>query len=119
MLGIGASDVTVVEHAELQDGMDVEWPAERVAAEIAEGVAALDTSAQAAGFADYLSVGWESDRVKLLTAMEETGFFQTIRGGLITGLYNQKAVWPIFGYEGESFSQGGYIDRGFDDINWL
>ena len=48
---------------------------------IAEGVAALDASAQAAGFADYLSVGWESDRVKLLTAMEETGFFQTIRGG--------------------------------------
>ena len=86
---------------------------------IAEGVAALDTSAQAAGFADYLSVGWESDRVKLLTAMEETGFLQTIRGGLVTGLYNQKAVWPIFGYEGESFSQGGYIDRGFDDINWL
>ena len=86
---------------------------------ITEGVAALDTSAQAAGFADYLSVGWESDRVKLLTAMEETGFFQTIRGGLVTGLYNQKAVWPIFGYEGESFSQGGYIDRGFDDINWL
>jgi len=86
---------------------------------IAEGVAALDAAAQAAGFADYVSVGWESDRVKLLTAMEDTGFFQTIRGGLVTGLYNQKAVWPIFGYEGESFSQGGYIDRGFDDINWL
>ena len=86
---------------------------------IAEGVAALDASAQAAGFADYVSVGWESDRVKLLTAMEDTEFFQTIRGGLVTGLYNQKAVWPIFGYEGESFSQGGYLDRGFDDINWL
>jgi len=86
---------------------------------IAEGVAALDASAQATGFADYVSVGWESDRVKLLTAIESTGFFQTIRGGLVTGLYNQKAVWPIFGYEGESFSQGGYIDRGFDDINWL
>ena len=86
---------------------------------IAEGVAALDASAQATGFADYVSVGWEADRVKLLTAIESTGFFQTIRGGLVTGLYNQKAVWPIFGYEGESFSQGGYIDRGFDDINWL
>ena len=86
---------------------------------IAEGVAALDASAQPTGFADYVSVGWESDRVKLLTAIESTGFFQTIRGGLVTGLYNQKAVWPIFGYEGESFSQGGYIDRGFDDINWL
>jgi hypothetical protein len=42
-----------------------------------------------------------------------------VRGGLVTGLYNQKEVWPLFGYEGESYSQGGYIDRGFDDIDWL
>ncbi|MEL6523884.1 MAG: Twin-arginine translocation pathway signal, partial [Pseudomonadota bacterium] len=51
--------------------------------------------------------------------LEESSFFQQIRGGLVTGLYNQKSVWPIFGYEGESFSQGGYLDRGFNDINWL
>jgi hypothetical protein len=86
---------------------------------VAEGIASVDTAAQAAGHADYVSIGWEEDRVKLLQAMEDTGFFQTIRGGLVTGLYNQKAVWSIFGYEGESFSQGGYIDRGFDDIAWL
>ena len=58
-------------------------------------------------------------RVELLRAIEESVFFQNIRGGLVTGLYNQKAVWPLFGYEGESFSHGGYIERGFDDINWL
>ena len=46
-------------------------------------------------------------------------FFQKVRAGLVTGLYNQKEIWPIFGYEGESFSKGGYIHRGFDDINWL
>ncbi|MGC1487169.1 MAG: Twin-arginine translocation pathway signal [Albidovulum sp.] len=86
---------------------------------VAEGIASVDAAAQAAGHADYVSIGWEEDRVKLLQAMEDTGFFQTIRGGLVTGLYNQKAVWSIFGYEGESFSQGGYIDRGFDDIAWL
>ena len=52
--------------------------------------------------------------------MEDSAFFQTIRGGLVTGLYNQKAVWPLFGYEGESsYSHGGYIDRGFNDINWI
>ena len=39
-----------------------------------------------------------------------TPFFQTVRGGLVVGLYNQKEVWPIFGYEGESVSKGGYID---------
>jgi len=25
----------------------------------------------------------------------------------------------VFGYEGESFSKGGYIDRGFNDIKWV
>ncbi len=86
---------------------------------IEAGIAALNAAAQGAGHASYLAIGWEKDRVALLRGMEQSAFFQTVRGGLVTGLYNQKAVWPLFGYEGESFSQGGYIDRGFDDINWL
>lgn len=86
---------------------------------IEAGIAALDAAARGKGFGSYLDTGWERDRVDILRAMEDSAFFQQIRGGLVTGLYNQKAVWPIFGYEGESFSQGGYIDRGFDDINWL
>ncbi|QIE57105.1 Twin-arginine translocation pathway signal [Pikeienuella piscinae] len=83
------------------------------------GIAALDAAATGRGHADYLSIGWEKDRVKILQGIEKSAFFQTIRGGLVTGLYNQKEVWPIFGYEGESYSKGGYIDRGFDDIAWL
>ncbi|MGC9418112.1 MAG: twin-arginine translocation signal domain-containing protein [Rhodovulum sp.] len=86
---------------------------------IEAGIAALDAAAQGKGFASYLGTGWERDRVDILRGMEESGFFQMIRGGLVTGLYNQKAVWPIFGYEGESYSQGGYLERGFDDISWL
>jgi hypothetical protein len=86
---------------------------------VEEGVAALDAAAQKAGHPDYLSMGWEEDRVNILLQQEDSAFFQTVRGGLVTGLYNQKDVWPIFGYEGESFSKGGYIERGFDDIDWL
>jgi hypothetical protein len=86
---------------------------------VAAGIAELDAAAVAQGHADYLSIGWEEDRVKVLQAVESTVFFQTVRSGLVTGLYNQKEVWPIFGYQGESFSQGGYIERGFDDIDWL
>lgn len=86
---------------------------------VADGIAALDAAAKQAGFDNYLAAGWEDERVAILRSIEDTPFFQTIRGGLVTGLYNQKDVWPIFGYEGESFSQGGYIDRGFDDIDWL
>ncbi len=86
---------------------------------IEAGIAKLNAAAQAAGHDNYLAMGWERDRVDILRSMEDDGFFQQIRGGLVTGLYNQKAVWPIFGYEGASFEFGGYIDRGFDDINWL
>jgi hypothetical protein len=89
------------------------------AEQVEAGITALNTAATAAGHADYLSIGWEDDRVAVLKSIEDTPFFQTIRAGLVTGLYNQKALWPIFGYEGESFSLGGYIERGFDDINWL
>lgn len=89
------------------------------AAEIEAGIAALDAAARGAGHASYLAVGWESDRVAILREAQRSPFFQKIRGGLVTGLYNQPEVWPIFGYQGESFSQGGYLHRGFDDIDWL
>lgn len=88
-------------------------------AAVTEGIAALDAAAKQAGFDSYLAAGWEADRVEILRSIAETPFFQTLRGGLVTGLYNQQEIWPLFGYEGESFSKGGYIDRGFDDIDWL
>ena len=86
---------------------------------IQEGINMLDDAARKMGHSSYLDAGWESDRAAVLRSIEDTAFFQQIRGGLVTGLYNQKAVWPIFGYEGESFSKGGYMNRGFNDINWL
>jgi hypothetical protein len=88
-------------------------------AAIEKGIAEVDAAAKALGHADYVSIGWEEERVKVLQSIEKSEFFQGVRGGLVTGLYNQKEVWPIFGYEGESYSKGGYIARGFDDIAWL
>jgi hypothetical protein len=95
------------------------YDTEADAAAVEEGIAALNAAAQGAGYQDYMSVGWESDRVALLREMQASPFFQKIRGGLVTGLYNQHEIWPIFGYQGESYSQGGYLHRGFDDISWL
>ncbi|MEM7179034.1 MAG: Twin-arginine translocation pathway signal [Pseudomonadota bacterium] len=86
---------------------------------IEDGVAALDAMAAEAGHGSYLGTGWERDRVALLKEIEDTAFFQTIRGGLVVGLYNQREIWGNFGYEGPSFEHGGYIERGFDDIAWL
>lgn len=86
---------------------------------VEEGVASLDTIAQSRHGARYVGVGWEADRVAILKQIESGKFFQTVRGGLVTGLYNNPEVWPKFGYEGASAEQGGYLDRGFNDINWL
>lgn len=96
-------------------GYDTAEQAEAIEA----GIAGLNAAAQGQGHADYASIGWEEQRTAVLRSIEKSAFFQQIRGGLVTGLYNQKEVWPLFGYEGESYSQGGYINRGFDDINWL
>lgn len=83
---------------------------------IEAGIAALDT---AAGPGGYIGIGWEAQRVALLRTIEKTPMFETVRSGLVVSLYNQKEIWPIFGYEGESFSKGGYIERGFNDIDWI
>jgi len=77
------------------------------------------------GFADgqyksaYVAVPMEVDRVQLLRRIQSGTFFKQLRGDLVVSLYNQKEVWPIFGYEGPSASKGGYLTRGFDDIEWL
>ena len=34
-------------------------------------------------------------------------------------LYDDHEVWTILGYEGPSFDKGGYVHRGFDDLDWL
>lgn len=83
---------------------------------IEDGISDLDKHAGSGG---YRGLGWEDDRVAILRAVETTPFFQAVRGGLVVSLYNQKEIWPVFGYEGESYSKGGYIERGFDDIEWL
>ena len=79
----------------------------------------LDSLASSKHGSRYVDVGWEADRVAILVEIQDDAFFQTIRGGLVTGIYGNPEVWPLFGYEGPSADKGGYIDRGFDDIDWL
>ena len=87
-----------------------------VLAGLEKGVAGLDASAGAGGYAALTD---EAARTKLLEGIATDPFFQKVRGNLVVGLYNQKELWPIFGYEGEVASRGGYIEHGFNDIDWL
>jgi hypothetical protein len=90
-----------------------------VKALISDGVARLDQEANDRHKMPYVQLAWENDRVALLHKIEQSAFFQKIRGDLVVSLYNQKEVWPKFGYEGSSAEHGGYIKRGFADIDWL
>jgi hypothetical protein len=54
-----------------------------------------------------------------LKAIERTEFFTFVRGNTVLTLYNLPEVWEALGYEGASVEKGGYLTRGFDDLDWL
>ncbi len=61
----------------------------------------------------------EAEQIAELTSIATGRFFALVRSTAIEHLYRDKAVWDIIGYEGSSVEFGGYVDRGFDDIDWL
>jgi hypothetical protein len=99
------------------DGKAAKVPA--IKALLEDGVQRLNQDAMARHKLPYVQVPWEADRIVLLQGIEQTDFFQKVRSDLVVSLYNQEELWPKFGYEGSSAEHGGYIDRGFNDIDWL
>jgi hypothetical protein len=85
-----------------------------LAKQLKSGVAGLNGSTGA----KFLDMN-EPDQVQVLTELEGTPFFRAVRGHMVVALYNDRKVWSHFGYEGPSFPFGGYLDRGFNDIDWL
>ena len=61
----------------------------------------------------------EGARVEALRKIESTPFFQTMRVNTLQTLYATPLAYAYFGYEGEAFSKGGYLYRGFNDLRWL
>ncbi|CAO3426201.1 twin-arginine translocation signal domain-containing protein [Azospirillum doebereinerae] len=89
-----------------------------LAGQLDAGAKALDAAAQKLRNAPYAGLTAEADRVAVLKTMETTPFFQKVRGDMVVALYNQPEVWAKLGYEGPSAEYGGYLHRGFDDIDW-
>ena len=78
---------------------------------LAQGVASLDK----AGFAKANAVR----RLAIVKAMEGEPFFNAVRGQCVTSLYDNDMAFAVFGYPGSSWEQGGYLTRGFQDLQWL
>lgn len=69
------------------------------------------------------SGGWEhaarDARIAALMEMQNETFFQTLKGGALELMYRDPRVWERIGYGGNALAQGGYLTRGFDQIDWL
>jgi hypothetical protein len=72
-----------------------------------------------AGLGPDFSTSPESARVEALGKIESSAFFQAMRLKTLQVLYSNPIAYAYFGYEGEAFSKGGYLLRGFNDLRWL
>jgi hypothetical protein len=94
-------------------------------------VKAIDTAAAAeehvhalvasglAGLGGSFASQTEAARIAALKTVEKSEFFQLLRSSTLANLYSSPIAYAHFGYEGEAFSKGGYLTRGFNDLQWL
>ena len=81
-------------------------------ATIEQGIAALDDPTP---FGDLDAEA----QLAALRQAEGTPYFDLVRATAVVAIYDNPLVWEAFGYEGPSVHLGGYVDRGFDDLDWL
>lgn len=67
---------------------------------------------------DFLAAD-EQTATHWLREYADEPYFRAIRGIAVVALYDDHEVWDLLGYEGPSFDRGGYLHRGFDDLDWL
>jgi hypothetical protein len=72
-----------------------------------------------AGLGEEFASRPEPARVQALRSLEPSEFFELLRSKTLGNLYSSAIAYAHFGYEGEAFSKGGYLNRGFDELDWL
>lgn len=81
---------------------------------LADGLAALDNAAQG----DWLAIAPDR-RLDIAKSLSGSAFFVAVRSRAVIALYNNELAFAHFGYGGSVFEQGGYLERGFNDLDWL
>jgi hypothetical protein len=77
-----------------------------------EIAATLDAGAAQFGGADPLDEA-------ALRPHDGEPYLELIKAKAVVGIYDNPEVWRAFGYEGAAAHLGGYVHRGFDDLDWL
>lgn len=58
-------------------------------------------------------------QVAALQRVDRHAYWWPIQMAVASHLYAHPKAWAMMGYEGPSWQQGGWIDRGAGDIDWL
>ncbi len=61
----------------------------------------------------------EASQIAVMRKLEGEAFFAGIREMVRFRLYYHPQLWKHISYPGSSKEHGGYLHRGFDDIDWL
>ncbi|MCU0870639.1 MAG: tat (twin-arginine translocation) pathway signal sequence, partial [Burkholderiales bacterium] len=72
-----------------------------------------------AGFPVPFAERSEGYRAAALKALDGTAPFVFVQRHAVRFVYDDREVWEAFGYEGAAVHLGGYLHRGFDDLDWL
>jgi hypothetical protein len=59
------------------------------------------------------------EQFETLKGIDGSEFFELVRSTAVVEVYSDRRTWQLVGYEGTSFDKGGYIKRGFNDLDWL
>jgi hypothetical protein len=86
---------------------------------LTEGLATLDARAASGGGQARFADLDDEAALALLREIEDAAFFVFVRSVAVVSLYDDAEVHELLGYGGPSFEQGGYLHRGFDDLDWL
>jgi len=85
----------------------------RVAAMLSAGVQALNQQNTA-----WLELPNDKQRT-MIRKQTNTPFFQLLHWTTTETVLGAPNVWKQLGYQGSSIEYGGYLHRGFNDIDWL
>lgn len=81
---------------------------------IADGIAQMNAMSE-----DSWLDASVDDKLAAMEALQEEAFFGQLLNAAIDTLYQDPAVYRRLGYEGSAIEFGGYLNRGFDNIDWL
>ena len=81
---------------------------------LAQAHAALDGHQQT----EFMDLD-EAAQIAVMQAVEDSDFFRAIQVAVRSEIYRHPRVWEHLGYDGPSWAQGGFLNRGAGNIDWL